>query len=270
MSSPSNEAESIDDMLVAYALGALEQSELREVAEMLRERPDLRQRLAELQTVAGYLPYGLPAAEPAPDLRARVIARATGAEQPRPAPRPQRAGRLGWRGLSALLGGLAAVLLVAAIVLAGQVSGQQQQLAQQQEQLAQQQQTLDRQAAQLGEQQQLVSMLSTPGAQFATLNDPTGGAVLVRTPNDGAAIAAQLPPLAADRTYQLWLIAGEDQPPTSAGLLSVSAEGEGVLLLPPSQPTLREAAVFAITVEPSGGSLAPTTPPLVSNPFGLT
>ncbi|MBC8076870.1 MAG: anti-sigma factor [Chloroflexales bacterium] len=260
MSSPSNDAESTDDLLIAYALGALEPAELREVADLVRARPELRQRIAEFQLLATQLPYALPTAEPAPDLRARVLARASGTEQPRPPTGAQRGGWFRSWGLSALLGALAVLLLVATLVIRAQ-------LGQQQQQLAQQTQMIERQQQQLGEQQQFVALLNAPGAQLATISDEAGSATLIRAPDNGAALAARLKPLAADRTYQVWLLAG-DQPPTSAGLLAVSASGDGVLLLPASQPTLSEAAVFAITIEPSGGSAAPTTTPIVSSPFG--
>ena len=257
MSSLSNDAEILDDLLIAYALGALEPAELREVAALLRTRPELRQRAAELHSVAAQLPYGLPLAEPAADLRDRVIARATGAAQPRSAPRPAKLGWFRSWGLAAL----AALLLVATVVLGSQLGRQGQQLAQQAQTIAQQQQ-------QVAAQQQLIALLAAPGAQLATINGESASARLIRTPSGGAAVAAKMPPLPAGRTYQVWLIASDNQPPISAGLLSVAADGSGVLLLPASQPTLHEAAVFAITVEPSGGSPAPTTNPMVSSPFG--
>ena len=66
------------DLLTAYALGALEPDEIAHVSALLAEHPELRATLAELRATADRLPYGLPEAVPAADLRQRVLERATG------------------------------------------------------------------------------------------------------------------------------------------------------------------------------------------------
>jgi anti-sigma-K factor RskA len=69
-----------------------------------------------------------------------------------------------------------------------------------------------------------------------------------------AVVEAELRPLPADQTYQVWQIAGGR--PVSLGLLS----GSG--------PTVFRVAggveAIAISVEPAGGSPQPTTPPVLS------
>ncbi len=66
------------DLLAAYALGALEPDEIAQVSALLTEHPELRATLAELRATADRLPYGLPEAVPAPELRQRVLDHATG------------------------------------------------------------------------------------------------------------------------------------------------------------------------------------------------
>lgn len=59
--------------------------------------------------------------------------------------------------------------------------------------------------------------------------------------------------LAADRSFELWLLPGANQPPRSLGL--VPARGTAQLALPAELlPMLAGAAGLAVSLEPSGGS----------------
>jgi anti-sigma-K factor RskA len=85
-----------------------------------------------------------------------------------------------------------------------------------------------------------------PQAQGQLIADPTSqSAVLVVT---------GLPPLESGRTYQVWLIADA---PISAGLLTVDANGQGVLIIT-STESIGSFKSLGISVEPEGGSLQPT------------
>ena len=84
------------DQIAAYALGALDESERRELAARLDSSPELREQLAEFQVIAGLLPLAAGDA-PAPDrLKARIIAAAwqdvVAAQEPRPSADPARGG----------------------------------------------------------------------------------------------------------------------------------------------------------------------------------
>jgi len=70
--------------------------------------------------------------------------------------------------------------------------------------------------------------------------------------------AANLPALAAGRTYQLWLVPAAGNP-LSAGIFPVDASGNGAVLLP-ALPAGVAAKAFAVTVEPEGGVPQPTGP----------
>ena len=98
-------------------------------------------------------------------------------------------------------------------------------------------------------------------AILAVLADPAGTPSFAATRRaDGqiavAAIRAQ--PLAADRAFELWAIAGGA--PRSLGLLGPAA-GQGLLLPPGALP---RDGVLAVSLEPAGGSPtgAPTGPVL--------
>jgi anti-sigma-K factor RskA len=73
--------------------------------------------------------------------------------------------------------------------------------------------------------------------------------------------STNLPPLAAGRVYQVWVIAS-GQDPISAGLLA--PDGSGVFMTPPD---IAPPTAVAVTDEPAGGVLKPTTMPfLVGTP----
>lgn len=99
-------------------------------------------------------------------------------------------------------------------------------------------------------------LLSAPDATLLSEPGSAGGnAAVVVSPSRGKAVflAGGLPSLPADRTYQLWVVGPGG--PRPAGLLwdePVVADG------------LVDVHAFALTVEPSGGSPAPTTTPVLA------
>jgi anti-sigma-K factor RskA len=73
----------------------------------------------------------------------------------------------------------------------------------------------------------------------------------------GVLVVENLPILAADKSYQLWVIDPTIAAPVSAGIFSVDAKGNTRLVFQPTQP-IANAQSFAVTVEPAGGLPAPT------------
>jgi len=74
--------------------------------------------------------------------------------------------------------------------------------------------------------------------------------------NTGILIAFDLPPLTTGKVYQLWAIQGTT--PVDAGILSTDPQGTGALKIKPLPDPRKSVQLFAITVEPTGGSLQPT------------
>jgi anti-sigma-K factor RskA len=246
----------ITDLLVAYALDALEPEEMARVGALLAERPDLQALLDELRATAGLLPYGLPAAAPPSDLRRRVLDHATGAA-PRPSrePGPAIFGRL--RGWLYALGGLAAAALVALAITLGQLGGARGELAQIQQQLDQAKRQID---ALTSEREQIVQAIADATA-LAKLDGPGGEATVLQAADGELLLAAQLPPLESDQVYQLWLIAGQEAP-VSGGVFTVGGDGLGVLALGPGAAAA--GLTLAVTAEPGPeGSSGPTTDVLI-------
>jgi anti-sigma-K factor RskA len=247
----------IHDLLVAYALDALEPAEHARVRRLLADRPDLEATLAELRATASKLPYGLPQTAPPPELRRRVLDHAVGRTPP-PAPaaerrKPQAATIRTWL---FGLGGLAAALLVALITTLGQISGLQNELA-----LARQQRDEAQFIAATAQAaaQQFAAVIAQPVALTA-LSGAGGRGTVLQSADGNVILAADLPPLAAGRVYQLWLIDGAAAP-VSGGVFTVDADGYGFLTLDAGRPLA--GATLAVTNEPAPGSPGPTSAILI-------
>ena len=100
------------------------------------------------------------------------------------------------------------------------------------------------------------SYQARPGAVTSTINDKAGAAVarVVRLP-DGHAYVQMQASVASGRAYQAWKIEGGK--PVSLGMF----QGQGYVAQLPA------GTVFAVTVEPPGGSPQPTTTPLFASPI---
>lgn len=67
-------------------------------------------------------------------------------------------------------------------------------------------------------------------------------------------LAHDLPPLPANKCYQLWILRKGNPSIVSGGLMKLDEQGRGFLQSPPTL-ALRDATGFAITDEPEGGSV---------------
>lgn len=247
-----------DDLLAMYALGALPEGERAEVEQHLRSCARCREAAAELQASVAILPYAVEPVAPSARLKDNLFARVDAdlAQQPaamaRPAPAPtpvparesllETLGRLlrGWAPAVALAG------LLLAAVLGQRVWALQNELARQRAEVA---------------------ILSHPNLQTAELptapSAPPGAqARLFAAPDQPSALLAVngLEPLAADQTYEFWLI--RDGQPMPAGLFDVDASGTGRLVVRASEP-VGNFDQAGITIEPAGGSAVPNLDALV-------
>jgi anti-sigma-K factor RskA len=240
MTSPPDD---ILDLLTAYALGALEPSEIARVSALLDDQPELRATLAELRSTADKLPFGLPEAVPPEDLRQRVLDHATGRTSPTVAAQPRRPARrlYGWL---AGLSGIAAVAVLAAVIGWAQ-------LFQARNDLVETRAVLVETQRQVAESQALIASLQGSG----------GSASILRTRDGAAIMIAHLPPLEPGRVYQLWRIQGSNSP-ASAGTFFVNPQGFTTADLPSGQQP-QAGEVVAVTNEPVGGSAGPTSDPLI-------
>lgn len=250
-------SDEINDLLVAYALDALEPAEHERVRRLLNDRPELQATLEELRATVGTLPYGLTPTAPPAELRSRVLDHAVG-RTVRPAPVEARAGRSAANIRTWLfgLGGLAAALLVALITTLGQISGLQNELA-----VARQQRDQAQLIAATAQAvtQQFAAVVAQPVA-LAELSGAGGRGTVLQSADGNLILAADLPPLAAGRVYQLWLIEGENAP-VSGGVFTVGDDGYGLLTLAAGNSIA--GATLAVTDEPAPGSPGPTSDILI-------
>jgi anti-sigma-K factor RskA len=207
--------------------------------------------------------YAMP---PPPRLRGRLLAAvAVEREQARASRRMQRARLVG--------AAAAAVALVLAGLLARELerakgrSADVEALTRQNQVLAarleEQGRTLAGVRDAMEAQTQILRLVGGPRVMSATLAPQGGragtGRVLVDTSSGSAGLVLTgLAPAPEGKTYELWAIRGS-KPPEPAGLVKVDPQ-HGVAMSVPTLAAPSEITAFAVSIEPLGGSSAPTGP----------
>jgi len=219
--------EEVEELIGAYALGALPAEALSEIGEHLvtcEKHPEA----ADLGAVASSLAFAAPDAEPSPTLKTRLM-KAIEAEAARPPAAPGRAGWLGrLRGMVrqpalpyALAGALA--IAVAALIATNLPDS--------------------------GDEREFVT--------FAGAGDIRGRLDL-RGDDIVVMEISGLDPLDEDQTYQLWGIGADEA--ESLGLLGTAPEGKALGAV---RADSSEIDALAVSIEPAGGSVAPTSEPVL-------
>jgi anti-sigma-K factor RskA len=244
----------VKDMLPAYALGALDADERRAVENGLTRYPDLRAELASLASVAHGLSASVPQRAPPAALKAQLLAQAQAQAQAQAAAQPASTPTLTWwqRFIDALSNSsltpklaVAALLLSAAFVVV-QVLMQ-----------------LPQGMAQLTAQRQLQTIAAT-GSETVQLNgtqNAPGAVATIRfNPDDkvGALNVNNLARLPADQSYQLWLVNAEGKR-WSGAVFNTAQSGDSLVLVKCPTP-MGTIVRFGVSIEPAGGSKAPTGP----------
>ncbi|HEY6947745.1 MAG TPA: anti-sigma factor [Gemmatimonadales bacterium] len=270
---------SLRDLAAAYALGALSPEETRAFEAYLATSADARREAAELRETAALLALSAPEMQPAPALRARVLA-AVAAEKTRPLSTPSAAAPpanargpapAAYRATPLLWGALAASLLAAVGLgvrseqLAGRLARRTAELGARDSTIARQTQALADRGRQLASRDSTLASLLSPAVELVQLTasgDPDPRIQLFWDRRHGTAVlhASKLKPVPRGRTYQLWFI--QDGKPVPSVTFDVAPGGEAIVsqVAVPSQGLVSAAAV---TEEPSGGSPQPTTPVLL-------
>jgi len=236
----------LKDALSALALGALDSAERIEVEAHVRGCAECQAELQALLKVVDGIGLEASPVTPPEGLRSKVLAIATaqtqlsairtsdvrGAVLPPSPPKPAGS----WLMPLALAASL--VLAAAALIYAFRLQTEVDEL---------------RKTARILQSADLVraNMKGQASASNAT------GLALWSKANGMMFSAAQLPALPAGRVYQLWTITGTTA--TSAGLLTPDASGAVRVELPVPANAAKPDA-FGLTIEPVGGSPAPTLP----------
>ncbi|MDT7802297.1 MAG: hypothetical protein QOI78_5730 [Actinomycetota bacterium] len=224
----------------AYALDAVSDVERAEFERHLGECPACRQEVEELRATGARL-AAAEVVEPPAELRARVLAEVTRTRQLPPrvtaAVAPGRART--WQVRAALFGAAAAAVVAVVFGVHTAASDRQLDAAQQ-------------------EQASLNSVLTAPDA--STLKGSgLAGATLVVSRDQGKAVllASGFPALDGAHAYQVWFTGADGT--RSAGLMQPESPHQMRPMLAAIPPGTDH---IGITVEPAGGSAAPSTAPV--------
>ncbi|HEY6347960.1 MAG TPA: anti-sigma factor [Candidatus Angelobacter sp.] len=259
------------EMLALYAIDALNAEERPELETHLRSCAECQSELAALRGDTALL--ALSAAGPAPPrgARQRLIAaigpRQAGvfANQTRKSSAGQRVIlgvlRPGWLRLAPVA--VALFLAVFSLLLwrsNSRLTSRQEKMQAQVEQLSKELNEAQQIAALLKSpdtvRMTLVSTHTQPQPQVKTMYGPKMGRLLM--------VANNLNPLPSDKVYELWLLPATGGPPMPCGTFRPDASGNAMMHHPLSAAGI-EASGFAITVEPEGGSQAPTSEIMMSS-----
>jgi len=248
---PDGSSESLDDLLELYALDLLDDAQSDDVERLMANDPEARERLGELRGVTAMLAFDLEPVEASPELKARILRAARADLEQReaaasvvvdepPAPEPisleqaraRRDASPGWKAIAGW-----AVAAVLALALAGSAFW-----------IAHLRNQLDERPATI--------VFTVQGSDAAV--GVNGEVMVIGDNGDTIVTLSGLPELERGKVYQIWLIAGERPDPNvtftpdQTGLASVGVVGSAT-----------GYDQLAITVEPDGGSLAPTSPPII-------
>jgi anti-sigma-K factor RskA len=236
--------------LALYALGSLEGPERQVLVQHLEECASCRRELELLRGDLGLL--GLTAAGPKPPARARQRLMSAIAKEPRlpvAAPASARRRRSWWP----ILGWVAAAAMALLCVgLLRQNSTLQQDAASLRAQFTDQESKLEQANA-------VVATLLDPEATKIELvaagnkPQPRGKAIYQRRTHNLIFLASNLPPLPAEKIYELWLFPANGGAPIAAGLFKPDVRGSATIVNPPL-PEGVAAKNFAVTLEPESGS----------------
>jgi anti-sigma-K factor RskA len=218
------------ELLPAYALGSLDEAEARLVSEHLASCYLCRMELGSFQTVADQLALAAPDAIPPADLKQRLVERIQGLTPARPQP---ASGSFLKRLLP--IGGIVGLLAILALIVANIL-------------LWQRINHLEVLAGPRG--MRAIALHSSDLAPQAS-----GFVIISADGQNGVLVVDQMPPLSAERQYQLWLMRNGYS--TSGAVFNVDETGyRGVRIMAPESLLLYSA--IRVTIEPAGGSAVPT------------
>ncbi len=242
----------------SYALDALQGAELDEFERHLKHCSSCATEIRGLRETAARL--SMAAAErPPAAMRGRMLALAERTRQLPPLTDERPARRVWFPRISVAV---AAVATAVAVVLGVSQIHSQSQLSAAQSQLAAIRSQLSSAEA---HNHAITAVLAAADARLVSSRTSRGGtvtAIVSASESQLVVLTSSLPALPASEVYQLWLLG--PTAPKPSGLLSRPQNGR-------TQPVLASGPVkgydLGITVEPAGGTLKPTTVPIVVMPL---
>lgn len=226
------------DNIPAYALGALDAEDVAALESHLRTCASCRTELAEYRKVSASLLTAIPPQNPPAALRRRLQNQLPSARKPA---RPQWT----WS-----FGQIATAFAVVALLVLNLASFTQVRQMQ-----SRQAQLLEK----IENSEVALAMLSSPGVEQIPINgDVVSGTLLLdRDNNKAVLIVESLPQLDEGQTYQAWLVQ-PDGGRISAGLFKPEDGQFPMTKTISSENPFSNYQGIGVTVEPAGGSDAPT------------
>ncbi len=233
--------ESIHELIPAFALGALDPQEAELFTSHLAQCESCREEIASYQDLVGVLALAVPVRSAPPELKNRILSAAHPAQKSvhethLQSQEKSEPARRSWTGFFQTVMPAWSVL---SLLLIGMLAISNLRLTQRIESLEQSQPEF-----------QTVNLRGTSSAAQAV-----GMLVISPDGQSGSLVVDRMPALADNQDYQLWLI--KDGERTSGGVFHSYSNGYGVLWIHTDDPLISYTEV-GITVEPSGGSPAPT------------
>ena len=239
----------VDELAAAYALGALEREQLREIGRHLETCPNTHRTLREFIAVAGVVPESLEPMDPRPETLARVLATVSrtpragvATARPRTAPATAAARQRGewWPLRAAVAVSLALVLAVTGLTVWN---------------LQLQAQLRERDAALAA-----ASDVIANGRAAYRVEGTAGTGYLVESQTgDASLVVTDVAELRADELYAMWLVSAAGHAP--AGTFA-PAPDEEIVVAALEQPVANYTALI-VTVETEQGE-RPTTDTVMS------
>lgn len=233
--------ERFEDLAAAYALGALSDEERREFEANLATHPELQAEVEELGEAARLLALAPQEYEPSPDLRRDLLERVGGGAGTAFESRRRTRTLLGPAGL----GAAAAILAVLVGLVVWNLS-----LQDSNEELRAEVRGLRGESEVLRASMEERRTYELRGAGVAS---ETRGQVITTGEGPAVLVAQDLPPAPEGQVYEAWVL--HDGVPQPAGLFEPSGNNAAAII----GASLEGADAVAVTLEPVGGSPAPTS-----------
>lgn len=244
--------EDYKEMIPACALSALDAAEARVLDEHLKKCAECRKELEQWRATAATLALDASPSEPSPQVRERILDEVRKDLSEANVVPFRSTPRNLWRSFGSL-GAMAAAVLFTVLIVGLIVMWRQNNAIR----------------TELAQSREFVELVTSPGSRVSELKGvdlAAGATAKVAYDRNGHAIlrADRLPKLPQGKAYQLWFIAG-NKPPMPGKTFKPDSAGQGVLKDQLPSDAIN-APVFAITVEPEGGSSAPTLPIYLLSP----
>jgi anti-sigma-K factor RskA len=264
----SNRNEQLEELFPFYALGVLSVEEQEAIEAYVAQNKSAQMRLSEEMETLDILAASVTPVMPPVELKNSLMARVREEKAARVAPRLQGQSSVQvtettsvswWQRF--LMPAFALATLVALLAIGWNISLQRQVETIMADNVALEQA--------LNEQQDLTNVLTAANRKIVSISlintaaAPSGQFIFDESKEEGVLLVSGLEPLTDDQTYQFWV--ADTTQTVSGGVFEINEFGQGLLALDGTAFPLETLDHVGISIEPAGGSDAPTQVVLLGN-----